>query len=934
MIWLIAVVWWLPLASSMAIEVGCPPNILVEPFQEDIHDTFTCFEMNGQLKICKYGQNYNSELDACTDLDIRMTTNRTSSFKNVMTLDREATTTSAAEKTIVQPGLGRSICLGCLYYGTEDRVSESNHFWRKSSLTGDKTRKRVLGNKDGRAEFSTSTLDRLNNFDVEAQLALSFMGGLVSVSGSAKYLSEKRLSVNSVDISYIYEYVANTESITQEAKMNLDYPNLCNQVGKTGGPTHVVASVTRGQKAVFDFQYETKDESSNSEVGGSLMVAIKAIPSFRIDGKATIGITETEEINASDLKCSFKSDFDLKSIPTTFNEAVKSYKSLVDLENKDTENVLKFTLEPIKNYCGDVQTILNEISEKDIDDIQTTLQELEQLELEAYSLTISKAALTYSGTLGKAASLFLTKLKTYSSDWKQGLKQNLPYVRGGSKAAQTDLANSLVEYVQSPFNFNRAIAFLKHRKKEFDTVELAMNEEGIPGIIVDDGSSDVNKCAWNKDYLVKFELNILPDDDELEQYIKSKEDWSEPEHWYDDNVKYNTAASFYRDFKTIRQINPERNDVCFIVKLGHLTDASYANIVAYDQYGIMIKDNLRLLDHPGDPQIIYARYDSIEFEIPAPTDAFANIISVSYNVVGAVKTTTKTFPVIPGSLKKVVMIDELDPNTLYQFKIAPSSVVGNLAVSREFQASTNGHSEPQNLRIEQRSDSEFVISWDKPHTIAPNINITSYVITARRTRDGEEIKRNMPVDPTDGNVYSATITGLDYSTQYNIEVESSVGAGFSQQHVTRLDYKAAIQESTLPRAPQAPSVVPDKTTQHSISLHWDAPDRLAQGSDVTSYIVMYQRVGPDTANPLVPNSEHTAYSVRNEIALQNLAAGGTYQFKVSVSTVDGTSEYSAPTISTTKIEKTELENFRDSLGLVDMGVTIDGKYKTSKSIQL
>lgn len=189
---------------------------------------------------------------------------------------------------------------------------------------------------------------------------------------------------------------------------------MCDDVGKPGGPTHVVSQVTRGQRAIFSFSHETKDESTNGRIAGKLEVAIRAIPSIQIEGSASINISETETITAKDLKCSIKSDFSIKKLPTNYVEAVEVFKSLVSLHDINTSNVLKFELTPIQKYCGEVESILTQISASVLDDVKNVLLELERLELTAVSLTQSRAALTYTGSLGKAVNLFLAELRYYS----------------------------------------------------------------------------------------------------------------------------------------------------------------------------------------------------------------------------------------------------------------------------------------------------------------------------------------------------------------------------------------------------------------------------------------------------------------------------------------------------------------------------------------
>merc|ERR1712018_46626 len=155
------------------------------------------------------------------------------------------------------------------------------------------------------------------------------------------------------------------------------------------------------------FSYETSDVQNKGEVGGNLEAVVKLLPSFQIEGSASIDITEKENITASDLKCSFTSDIELPTLPTNVKEGVEGYKQLKSQRNENTENILTFELEPIEKYCSDADSILNEISSTTIDEIITVLQDLEDVNLEARSLSKSNSALTYKNSLGKAINFFL-----------------------------------------------------------------------------------------------------------------------------------------------------------------------------------------------------------------------------------------------------------------------------------------------------------------------------------------------------------------------------------------------------------------------------------------------------------------------------------------------------------------------------------------------
>ena len=128
-----------------------------------------------------------------------------------------------------------------------------------------------------------------------------------------------------------------------------------------------------------------------------------------------------------------------------------------------------------------------------------------------------------------------------------------------------------------------------------------------------------------------------------------------------------------------------------------------------------------------------------------------------------------------------------------------------------------------------------------------------------------------------------------------------------------MNTKAEIQAATTPRALMAPSVI--NRTHHTISLQWDPPKRILEGSKITSYKVRYERVDPKSAEPLIIGDETITFAETNEMILKDLAAGGTFRIQVAVITTDGSSELSAATLATTPMIETELDVFRKSLNI-------------------
>lgn len=222
---LITTLWLFYLVSSTPVKINCPKNIKVFaafPLNEQNNRKYyyECSQHNEAiLKSCKNGDIYHPEVEACGKSDIHH-----SSIDYSPRVKRQADLNPAIQentKAIVnQKTIGRNVRLGALYYGTNDEVHVNENLWDDTSLN-DTWKRTINAPSTAEVKISQDKLDRVNNFDIDAALKLSFMAGLVQVDGSARYLSEKREKTNSVVVSYFYEYRTLSESTTQEIELKL-----------------------------------------------------------------------------------------------------------------------------------------------------------------------------------------------------------------------------------------------------------------------------------------------------------------------------------------------------------------------------------------------------------------------------------------------------------------------------------------------------------------------------------------------------------------------------------------------------------------------------------------------------------------------------------------------------------------------------------------
>ena len=148
-------------------------------------------------------------------------------------------------ETKQEPGLGRTIQLGSLYYANEDRISLDESLWSDKTL---KKKATIVLKPSSKTQLSItqSKTDKARIFGMGLRLKVSVLFGITVIDESAKMLQESRSKLNSVSITFSYEAINRVESISQDLRSRLDHPEIClDLIGKENGPTHVISSITR-----------------------------------------------------------------------------------------------------------------------------------------------------------------------------------------------------------------------------------------------------------------------------------------------------------------------------------------------------------------------------------------------------------------------------------------------------------------------------------------------------------------------------------------------------------------------------------------------------------------------------------------------------------------------------------------------------------------
>ena len=174
-----------------------------------------------------------------------------------------------------------------------------------------------------------------------------------------------------------FESTAYTETLPAGTEKN--YNSLCSDTKAT----HVVSSIIYGMNGYFNFKRILRHNENKQEIFGSIQAVVKSIPSFSIEGKASVNLKGTLKDISKETEVTLYGDFLLQHQPTTFDEAIQTYKTLPSLLGRkpkyEGSSKIKMQLTPITTYCNKADALLIGISDQLINQVTMTLEKYESI---------------------------------------------------------------------------------------------------------------------------------------------------------------------------------------------------------------------------------------------------------------------------------------------------------------------------------------------------------------------------------------------------------------------------------------------------------------------------------------------------------------------------------------------------------------------------
>ncbi|XP_038059627.1 uncharacterized protein LOC119730696 [Patiria miniata] len=294
--------------------------------------------------------------------------------------------------------------------------------------------------------MSDNLQEKYNKLNVEAELQVSLMAGLIRLSGSGSYLGEERKSARAQSMSLIYKLrTVNEEIMLRQNKNKIDLEILSPSTRQTVNATHVVVAIDWGAVCTVTCEYETKEDENVTEVKGALSAELKKIKGV-VDAKGSTKASYDDKNKENHKTFTFKCKADVlargKDLPVTFEGAVelaRNLPSLVKGTNKGKGVQLLYMLMPLNdvvNICRLQIQLQIEYTSINDDIIKKCAQVVEGITNKRQSLydiqndLHASAEYVAEGSLGRIDEI-LNKFIVQESGFKSELQDLVKKVRSG-----------------------------------------------------------------------------------------------------------------------------------------------------------------------------------------------------------------------------------------------------------------------------------------------------------------------------------------------------------------------------------------------------------------------------------------------------------------------------------------------------------------------
>jgi len=606
-------------------------------------------------------------------------------------------------QSIQVPTLGRPFSLGDLYDLKADAIVLGPKLWSSDHLAN--YTEHIQRTTKFEVSASQKTNDLKNIFDIDAWMSLSFLGGLVKVSGSAGYMDDRVTKSDIARVSLIFDTRTFTRELKPELFTKVDFDQVLEKVSFA---THVVVGIQYGASAVFVFDRTVSSFETKRDVTGSMQASINSIPGIAIEGGASIGISEEEKKKVEKFSCKFHGDFVLKEHPGTYMEAIKVYKELPSYLGENYENSVPMTvwLYPLDALpISKESQVLHDIRNSLVHEITIRFEELNEMEVMSNDVLDSVVA-QYSERIQKKVEEFKSHVHLFTLLLKQQMGKLLPQIRADGK--QSLLAKVLADKESSPF----AKVYLEEWMANVNQEVIVLDTtHRLPNYCRHDGDFDA-LLLNNKKY--SFVLTLRLDDsrdnfiEEMAKYLdetKNVADYKSmigsEQKWFNNQTLISDLqrkASSFAGFHAIEKAKTEqdvlKSDIQFLVREKIMTEGEHRGVtIEVYEYATLIDADYEIPSETGIPEVKTTSHNSITISWDEPRDGTKNIYYYKIDIFilenkktddkNQTSTLKKLTPFQTKGKVELIEITGLKPERAYMFIVSTFCKQGITAESKQ-----------------------------------------------------------------------------------------------------------------------------------------------------------------------------------------------------------------------------------------------------------
>ncbi|XP_063049606.1 uncharacterized protein LOC134444063 [Engraulis encrasicolus] len=696
---------------------------------------------------------------------------------------------SSAEDIIETAALGRPFTLGMLYDCRKDFLVPGITLWNYDDLQKN-TRKTTHQNTEFNITASDSIDEKSNSLNVSGSLKLSLLGGLVNVSGSAKYFQDTKKSHKQQRLTLNYKTTTRYEALTMShlGRGKVSHPN----VFEDRTATHVVTAILYGASAYFMFDRESSNDEDKKHVEGEAKLMMDKLKFIKISAEASFDMDEREKCALEKFSCTFHGDFHLTSNPSSFIEAMNVYRQLPKLLGEDGEHAVpvRVWMYPLVKLDSKAAKLQREISNSLITYTSGVIEDLNETEMRCNDLLKDTEATTFSAMKEKLQT-FMQNCRHYKVEFVQKLGSVLPSIRGGVQE-ERDLADILKAHEKSPFNSKDLVQWLTVKEKESETITPFLKQleklgakldDNLDGLLSDLDITNIVSFTFTSidqpDSSLMKQSHFLSPAGMMNECPESDTLQNRNTEWISADTRQ-TMRKQLQQFKHLKEQLDSSDDTKFIVASKYDERFPGACIFIYED-GSDEPVPFTPPSKPATPTTSDVSYHRLTVGVSDPDSA-----TVEHRVEFRMKSEWISHPVQKN--EKTVTLSGLKPDTEYEIRV---TAVGKLGYSissdaitvkttisppteakvENVKAYSTNIGPPTNVKVIEKKANSITLSWLNPENCE---GVEQYLIEYK-----EEHSSRWQKQDTKKEMYKSTLKNLKLNTSYSIRMRTDAKSGMS-----------------------------------------------------------------------------------------------------------------------------------------------------------